>query len=363
MPGNLETRRGPPETPAQPLPLLPVQLMWISAAIPLFSGSLASALAGDISWDRAVRSTLALYVPFLTCTAALIAFYRRIGPAAVARVHRRSLRVLFHLGATAAISLAVGVLVFPGYLAIAPEPLRVPEWLMACLLNGWTITLPTLWIVSLTREADEKQLRLVEAKLEALHARINPHFLFNSLNTVASLIADHPDRAERVVERLADAFRHVLDTSHRLLVPLSEEIAFADDLLTIHGARFEDSLEFKVEMEPGLSQVRVPSLLMQSLVENAVLHGVSSRGRGTVKVVARRDGEDHLAVEVWDDGIGPGESPHRGTGTGLADLKQRLQLLYGGDATFSLLAENDRTCARVRMPLRRAELDENPHRR
>lgn len=340
----------------KPAPLLPGQLMWIAAALPLLTGSLPSAIAGDIAWEGALRATVALYLPFLAIPAALILFYRRVGPAALTHLHGRGLRVLFHVAATAIIALAVGGLLFTGYGLLAPEPLRFPEWLMACVANAWLITLPTLWIVSLTRDAEKERLRLVEAQLEALHARINPHFLFNSLNTVASLIADQPEVAETVVERLAGAYRHVLDTSRRVVVPLSEEIAFADDLLTIQGARFEDSLRFEMEIEPGLADIPVPALVMQSLVENAILHGVSSRGHGVVKVSARRDGQ-YLVLEVWDDGVGPGESAHRGSGTGLADLEQRLRLLYRDDATLSLQAEGDLTCARVRLPLRPAHED------
>jgi len=324
--------------------------MWISAALPLLTGSLPAAVTGDIAWEQALRATLALYLPFLAIPGALIVFYRRVGPAALTHLHRRGLRVLFHFAATAIIALVVGGLLFTGYRVLAPKPLLFSEWLMACLANAWVITLPTLWIVSLTRDADNERLRLVEAKLEALHARINPHFLFNSLNTVASLIADKPEVAETVVERLAGAYRHVLDTSRRVIVPLSEEIAFADDLLTIHGARFEDNLRFEIEIEQGLADLPVPALVMQTLVENAILHGVSSRGHGAVKVSARRDGQ-HLVLEVRDDGIGPGESSHRGSGTGLSDLKQRLHLLYRDEATLSLEVEGDLTCARVRLPL------------
>ncbi len=224
--------------------------------------------------------------------------------------------------------------------------------MVVCIVNSWAIALPTLWLRHLIRDSETKQRHLIEAKLAALHARINPHFLFNSLNTIASLIADKPTLAEETVERLANVFRHVLDTDHRLLVPLCDEVAFAKDILAIYGARFEDNLKFTIDIDATVAKAPVPSLIMQPLIENAILHGIAARGHGAIHVVAKPD-DQSVILEIWDNGVGPGRSQHNGRGTGLADMRQKLALIYGNSATLSLTGQSEKTRALIRLPMQR----------
>jgi two-component system sensor histidine kinase AlgZ len=119
-------------------------------------------------------------------------------------------------------------------------------------------------------------------------------------------------------------------------VPLREEIAAVRDYLHVEQARFEDRLVVSIEVDPDVEGVLVPPFLLQPLVENAVCHGVGGKvGPGTVRVGARREG-DHLVLEVDDDGPGPGASTHSGSGTAVRDLRDRLTLLYGADASVAL---------------------------
>lgn len=185
------------------------------------------------------------------------------------------------------------------------------------------------------RLAEAERRSRLEAQLAALQARTHPHFLFNTLNTVASLIPDDPVLAERTLERLAELFRYALDASKTPWVPLARELEVVRDYLEVQRARFGSRLEVEFQVEPGLEAVRVPPLLVQPLVENAVLHGLHDRSRGRVTLTVRREGET-VRVSVGDDGPGPGRSDHQGARTSVAELRERLSMLFGERARFEL---------------------------
>jgi two-component system sensor histidine kinase AlgZ len=197
----------------------------------------------------------------------------------------------------------------------------------------------------------EQRQAALEAQLETLRARTNPHFFFNSVNTVASLIADDPELAERTLERLADLFRYALDSSRVKTVRLAREIEMVRDFLAIQSARFGKRLSAEVTLDEAAAHVDVPPLILQPLVENAIFHGFGARKRGTVSVSARREA-DVVVIEVRDDGPGPGASPHRGTGTSVDDLGARIHLHYGAGASFVLEGVAAGGCvARLRLPV------------
>jgi two-component system, LytTR family, sensor histidine kinase AlgZ len=189
-----------------------------------------------------------------------------------------------------------------------------------------------------TRAAREAAL---EARLRALTARTNPHFLFNSLNAGMSLIATDPERAEDHFARLSSLFRYALDGSSRRYVRLDEELASVRDYLEIESARFGERLRYALDLDQELNGALVPPMLVQPLVENAVVHGVTARREGgSVRVTARREGE-RFVVRVEDDGIGEGRSRHRGSGTALADLRERIEIVYGSNATLTTRPAGD----------------------
>jgi two-component system, LytTR family, sensor histidine kinase AlgZ len=193
----------------------------------------------------------------------------------------------------------------------------------------------------LRRLAREHELReehmrrqAMKAELAAIRARTDPHFLFNSLNTVAGLIEEDPGRAAQVLQRLAGLFRYALEGSRSEHVPLGEEIRAVRTYLEVEGLRFGDRLQWSVEVDESLLDWPVPPLLLQPVVENAVNHGISPRrGPGRIEVrAAAQDGRLHIEIE--DDGLGVGASPGKGSGTALTDIEERLRLSYGSDASL-----------------------------
>jgi two-component sensor histidine kinase len=181
------------------------------------------------------------------------------------------------------------------------------------------------------REERLKRL-LTEAELKALRTQVEPHFLFNTLNTIADLIRTQPQQAERMTERLAECFRYALAKHARDLSTLDEELGFARQYLEIEQVRFGDRLRVQFSRGDALGNEAVPSLLLQPLLENAIRHGLAPvREGGCVTINAQRDG-NRLRLSIEDDGVGlrPG-SPH---GIGLRNVQERLRTLYAQAAEF-----------------------------
>jgi two-component system sensor histidine kinase AlgZ len=192
--------------------------------------------------------------------------------------------------------------------------------------------------------AQRAQQEALRAQLEALQARTNPHFLFNSLNTVAGLIEEDPRKAEDVLERLSGLFRYSLEGSRTDWVGLEQEIDAVSGYLEVERVRLGDRLRSEVHVEPETQGILVPPLLLQPLVENAVLHAVAPRSEGgCITVTARRNGAA-LCLEVTDNGPGLGSSRHRGSGTSLEDLHRRLEMIYGGRARLDVSSPDDAGC-------------------
>lgn len=219
-------------------------------------------------------------------------------------------------------------------------PSRAAIWTMGIVGNGFVTAL----MIAFGRYRDrieEIELRELRARHEslaaqakALQARIQPHFLFNCLNTVASLIQEDPRRAEAMVEKLSDLFRYTLDASKEVYVALADELAAVEGYLELESLRYGERLKAVLHADPDCDDVPVPPLVLQPLVENAVVHGIAPRragGRVEVRVERR---SEVLVLQVEDDGAGPGASHHHGSGTALADLRQRLELLYRGRASL-----------------------------
>jgi two-component sensor histidine kinase len=185
-------------------------------------------------------------------------------------------------------------------------------------------------------QVEQARREAAEARLAALQARTHPHFLFNSLNAIAGMVGVDPERAERAIEALSESMRYALESTQTTRVPLEREIDAVRDHLELERLRFGERLHASLDLEPGLGALPVPPLCLQPVVENAILHGITQReGGGRLAVCARRDGA-HLLLRVDDDGPGPRGSSHAGTGTALADLRDRLMLLYGSAASLSV---------------------------
>jgi two-component system LytT family sensor kinase len=210
--------------------------------------------------------------------------------------------------------------------------------------------------ISREREAADRQSReavlvqqVTEAELRALRAQVNPHFLFNSLNTIADLTVRDPARAETMTVRLAAVFRHVLAHSARPLTTVRDELAFLRTYLYIEEVRFGERLHVTIEATPEVEDAPVPSLILQPLVENALKHGLGPKpGPGRLWIRAERDGGD-VRLTVEDDGMGLRTA--RPEGVGLANIADRLRTLYRDRASVTLEArEGGGAIATVRIP-------------
>jgi two-component system, LytTR family, sensor kinase len=184
--------------------------------------------------------------------------------------------------------------------------------------------------------AIELEKRLAQAKLQALQMQLNPHFLFNSLHSISALMHQNVDAADRMISRLSDLLRAALDNTETQEVPLRDEMNFLQRYLEIEQIRFGSRLRVEIDAAPETLSARVPNLILQPLVENAIRHGIEPHARpGRIRLQARRQA-DALALEVHDNGSGlASKSPV--DGVGLSNTRARLQTLYGDAHIFEFL--------------------------
>jgi signal transduction histidine kinase len=194
-----------------------------------------------------------------------------------------------------------------------------------------------------------------EAEIRALHYQINPHFLYNALNAIATLILDGRNaQAERMVLRLSSFFRSSLARDPLSEVRLADEVAQQRLYLELEELRYPDCLEIVVDVPPELAAAEVPSLILQPLVENAVKHGVHAPGQQTRIEISARASADVLVLQVTDNG--PGGGGPAGTGIGIANVRKRLQARFGAAAGVDAGPHPERGyVAAISLPLRFAE--------
>jgi hypothetical protein len=193
---------------------------------------------------------------------------------------------------------------------------------------------------------------LTAAQLSALRSQLNPHFLFNSLHSVVTLIGRDPDGARRMVVRLADLLRATLSIAEEQLIPLSRELEMVRNYLDIELVRFADRLSVQWDVDERLLDALVPAFALQPFVENAIIHGVSrTSGPGQIRIAATAVG-DRLQLTVIDNGPGPLLASSRSSGIGLANLRARLDTLYSEEAaSVALTKVSDGTLATLTIPL------------
>jgi signal transduction histidine kinase len=320
--------------------------VWSAVALLYAVQSAARAgTAGDGALMRITVSSLVSFAPCvpLTPLVALLARRFRFGE----REWRRS--TLAHLGGLAAF------LVVAGPMMVAVE-LMLP-WKQAAH-QGAAIRMGVLYflapdtliyvlivagvqVAAYARETRERAVaearlraELADARLHALSAQLQPHFLFNTLHAISALVRDEPKRAEALLARLSDLLRHALRATSSTDSSLGEELAFLEKYVDIQEARFGPRLQVTFDIAPGVLDLPVPCLLLQPLVENAIQHGIAHR-RGRVEIAAYRVGA-RLSLSVRDDGVGfPADRPLR-EGIGLTATRARLRQYYGDDFGFSL---------------------------
>jgi two-component sensor histidine kinase len=218
------------------------------------------------------------------------------------------------------------------------------------------------WLFNHYQEANERQRRtlelesrLTQANLQALKMQLQPHFLFNTLNTISSLIHESPALADDMVSSLSQFLRTTLDVSSKNEIPLHEELEFVERYLEIQQVRFGDRLLVRRNVEANTMDALVPPLLLQPLVENAIRYGVETRERGGVIAVQASQQGDTLRLEISDDGQGFGSRQllGAGNGVGLSNTIARLQTLYGDNHQFKLTTNQPTgACVKIEIPFR-----------
>jgi two-component system LytT family sensor kinase len=191
--------------------------------------------------------------------------------------------------------------------------------------------------------------------LRTLEAELHPHFLFNTLHAISSLVHTNPDSADRMISRLSDLLRLTFDRSGSAGVSLQEELEFLQKYLEIEQTRFQDRLSVHFEIDPDTLDAEVPRLILQPLVENAIKHGVSPKpGSGLVQIAAQRRG-DRLWIEVSDNGVGlsAGARARLRSGVGLSNTRDRLQCLYGAAHRIEFSDEAKGLAVRLEIPFHR----------
>jgi two-component system, LytTR family, sensor histidine kinase AlgZ len=346
------------QTSSPAAPLLPPEVWLVLPIAPLPAALLLEKNFLGMTHAQQLLTLAAMAVPFVAIGLTLQALYRWVVPLVLRRLRNSLSRGAVHGAVILIAPAAIGLLVRPLYNRLSVESVSASYGAVTSVLLSAIVMFPAMLLQRHRHRAeDSERLAMAErqaalrARFDALQARTSPHFFFNSINTVASLIQDDPVLAERTLERLADLFRYALDSAEKKSVPLQNEFDHIADYLAIQAVRFGPRLESSLSLDPALADLRVPPLLLQPLVENAILHGLSTRKSGRISIVARCDGHRAI-IEVSDDGPGPGASAHRGNGTSMQDLSERLRLAFGDEAIFTLgPAAPGGCCARVAIPL------------
>ena len=205
--------------------------------------------------------------------------------------------------------------------------------------------------VRLQAESARLQAQLAEARLDALRKQLDPHFLFNTLNAISSLVERDPRGVRRMISRLGELLRHSIEGAGEAEIPLRQELDLLRRYVEIMQVRFQGRLEVDVVAEPDVLDAMVPNLVLQPLVENAIKHGVSKvEGLGRIRVDCRREGES-LVLRVIDNGRGLAEPGDDSSGVGLRNTTARLEQMYGSEQTFTLMpGASGGMVAEVRVP-------------
>lgn len=318
-----------------------VFLLLITSELLVLVLAIVQAEAGWIDWSY--FGLLSLFVQWTTLTsAALICLLRR--KLAAMSVTRATLSIV-------AIVL-LDVLAFSLFAdsVLHPQPgVAVWQSIAKKQLLALLIVLMVLRYFYMQHQWQQQREAEMQAHLTALQARIQPHFLFNSMNTIASLITVNPDQAEEAVLDLSELFRASLRTGDQL-IPLARELDLCQRYLAIEALRLGDRLTLEWAIQPGLEQQAIPPLTLQPLVENAIYHGIQPRqGGGTVRIEAQARG-NFVYLLVQNPKPDHNDRQHEGNRMALANIQARLQALFGEPAVLKHSHQNDIYTVTLRLP-------------
>jgi two-component system, LytTR family, sensor kinase len=231
------------------------------------------------------------------------------------------------------------------------------SWLVYWLiLGGWQVHQYYERYLSSELRRERLERSFSEARLNALRMQLDPHFLFNALNTISSQVERDPRLARRMIEHLGDLLRLSLESKDRQEVPLAEELAFLDHYLAIQKIRFGDHLRIEIQIAPDVKYALVPCLLVQPLVENAIRHGISKRATGGSVTISAQQVKGQLEIRILDDGVGlpQGWALETSSGLGLTVTRERIAGLHpDGRSHFAVRRRaGGGTEAEILLPLR-----------
>jgi two-component system, LytTR family, sensor kinase len=319
-------------------------LALIGAVISTLAGILfALPVLGTTRWHDELRIYLAQFWSWALLTPAIVWFDQRLPYSGKALGRRLSAHILASLFFTeiyfylfTSIRALFGVTPWSSLRLSQIFSASVLGWQLWCWLIYWVI-LGGIQAYQYYQRYMNSELRLErlehsfsEARLNALRMQLDPHFLFNALNTISSHVERDPKLTRRMIEHLGDLLRMSLESKDRQEVPLAEELAFLEHYLEIQKIRFGDSLRVVLDVAPEVKYAAVPSMFIQPLVENAIRHGISRRAAGGTIVVRAKPLGDRLEIRVQDDGVGlpPGWRLEQSEGLGLSITRQRIAGLH-----------------------------------
>ncbi|XLZ72472.1 histidine kinase [Massilia sp. SR12] len=260
---------------------------------------------------------------------------------------------LLVLGPMQALSVAAAIYLFQGQIdwTFSWAPGAFALW--GCVMTGWQIAYMAALALRRANQFEATALRMEvqakDAELRALQAQVNPHFFFNSLNSIRALVYQKPDAASQMIDQLASLMRYALQSGQQHKVPLRKELEAVEAYLAIEKIRFEDRLRARIEVEPGLEQIMVPPMSLQTLVENAVKYGVETSSSGSdILLTARREG-DNAVIEIAN--MGAIRSFGNSTKVGLANTRKRLALSLGDEASLQLSESSGWVRATLQFPV------------
>jgi sensor histidine kinase YesM len=294
-------------------------------------------ILSSLAWQMSATYVFALSTPLVLWLARRFRIERALW--------RRSLLVHFLAGTAIAAAWAMCHLAIDS--AFGSKIKFTPDNIVRLIFVNLDKELLVYWIIVVISHAvdyyqryREGELRASQAQLQALKMQLHPHFLFNALHSISALVHSDPEAADKMIARLGDFLRLTLDASAAQEVTLRQELEFLNCYLEIERIRFHDRLTTRLEVDPQTLDCRVPNLILQPVVENAIRHGVAPRSApGHVEIRAERHGQT-LRLQVRDNGAGlPADNSRRastGGGVGLANTRARLSQLYGASHRFEL---------------------------
>jgi len=214
------------------------------------------------------------------------------------------------------------------------------------IIFGWSLIYFSIHFFENYRNAEIERLvweaAVKDFELKTLKSQLNPHFMFNALNSIRSLIEENPERAKTTITQLSNIFRYSLRIDRVETVPLEEEMRTVIDYLDLEKVRFEERLNYQIDLDPATRGVEIPPMMIQTLVENSIKHGISKIPEGGFIRIKSKGNKECLLLEIENSGEIDLEALNHSSGYGISNTKQRLNILFGGRSYFSISNTSDK---------------------